>query len=253
VGGWCVTGSALTAEAFAVEGYDYVGIDCQHGLIGYDSMVRLLTALGRTGTTPLVRVPANDAAWIGQALDAGAEGVIVPMVNSGPEAERAVAACRYAPGGTRSFGPIRASMFVDRAGPDLLKQKMLCFAMVETADAVEHVEEICATEGLDGVYLGPYDLALSMGESSTSSDEWSSNHARALELVFDCCRKNGIVAGIHALTSREAERYMAQGFQVVTIASDLGLFRMAARQQLAVARDLGRISVDEEMPMERRH
>jgi 4-hydroxy-2-oxoheptanedioate aldolase len=228
------------AEVFAYEGYDYVGIDCQHGLIGYESMVWLLTSLGHTGATSLVRVPSNDPSAIGRALDAGADGIIVPMVNSGVEAESAVAACRYAPLGTRSFGPIRANLLADRSQPGTTGRRLLSFAMVETAVAVEHVDEICSTEGLDGIYVGPYDLALTMGETSTIPDQWSKDHARALGTVLDACRRTGTIAGIHAMTSGEAERYIAAGFDMVTIASDLGLFRAAARQHLGVARNLAR-------------
>lgn len=238
VGGWCTTPSAFNAELLAVEGYDYVCVDCQHGLIGYDAMVPMLASLGRTGTTPLVRVPFNHTPWMGQALDAGAEGVIVPMVNTGTDAERAAAACRYAPEGVRSFGPVRSGLFLNQAPTAEVNRQVLCFVMIETVQGVENADEICATAGVDGVYVGPADLAISMGVAF-GVDELPPAHAEAIDHVAKVCAERGIVAGIHTGGGADARRVLASGYRMATVATDASIFRQAIRAELAVARGEG--------------
>ena len=238
VGGWCTTPSAVNAELLGVEGYDYVCIDCQHGLIGYDAMVPQMVALARTGTTPLVRVPFNHTPWPGQALDAGAEGVIVPMVNTRDDAERAVAACRYAPDGVRSFGPVRAGLFLNQAPPSEVNRQVLCFVMIETVQAVENAEEICATPGVDGVYVGPADLALSMGVAF-GVDELPPAHAEAIDHVAKACAARGIVAGIHTGGGADARRALDSGYRMATVSTDAAIFRQAISAELAAARGEG--------------
>jgi 4-hydroxy-2-oxoheptanedioate aldolase len=235
VGGWCTTPSAFNAELLAVEGYDYVCIDCQHGLIGYDAMVPLLAGVARTGTTPLVRVPFNHTPWPGQALDAGAEGVIVPMVNSREDAERAAAACRYAPEGVRSFGPVRAGLFLNQATPAEVNRQVLCFVMIETVQGVENADEICATPGVDGVYVGPADLAISMGVAF-GVDAMPPAHAEAIDHVARVCAAHGIVAGIHTGSGRGARDALESGYRMATVSTDAAIFRGAIRAELAAAR-----------------
>jgi 4-hydroxy-2-oxoheptanedioate aldolase len=235
IGGWCTTPSAFNAELLAVEGYDYVCIDCQHGLIGYDAMVPLLASVGRTGATPLVRVPFNHTPWMGQALDAGAEGVIVPMVNTRADAERAVAACRYAPEGVRSFGPVRAGLFLNQAAPSDVNREVLCFVMIETVQAVENAEEICSTAGVDGVYVGPADLAISMGVAF-GIDEMPPAHAEAIDHVAKVCAAHGIVPGIHTGDGAGARAAIEAGYRMATVSTDAAIFRSAIRAELAAAR-----------------
>ncbi len=145
-GGWCCLGSAFSAELLGSLGFDYVCVDCQHGLTGYDAMWPMVQALRGTGATPVVRAPANDGPWLGKALDAGAEAVIVPMVNSAEEALRAAAACRYAPEGVRSYGPVRAGLLL---GDDAaaVNRAVTCLVMIETVAAVAVADAICATPG----------------------------------------------------------------------------------------------------------
>lgn len=238
VGGWCTTPSAFNAELLAVEGYDYVCVDCQHGLIGYDAMVPMLASLGRTGTTPLVRVPFNHTPWMGQALDAGAEGLVVPMVNTRDDAERAVAASRYAPEGVRSFGPVRSGLFLNQAPPAEVNRQVLCLVMIETVQAVENAEEICATPGVDGVYVGPADLAISMGVAF-GVDELPPAHAEALAHVAKACAAQGIVAGIHTGGGPDARRALESGYRMATVSTDAAIFRQAVRAELAAAQGEG--------------
>ncbi len=234
IGGWCVTGSPLAAEIIATDGVDYLCADCQHGLMSYDAMVPVLQAVARTATTPIVRVPWNLPDHIGKALDAGAEGVIVPMVNTREEAERAVAVCRYAPEGSRSFGPVRAGLFLG-ADPPAVNRQIACLVMIETIGAVERADEICSTPGVDGVYVGPADLAITMGLSPSFSVP-SKEHADAIETVRQACARAGIAAGIHTGGGAQARQYLEQGFSMVTIATDAAILRAAAAAQLAIVR-----------------
>jgi 4-hydroxy-2-oxoheptanedioate aldolase len=236
VGGWCVTGSPLAAELLAVEGFDYVCVDCQHGLVSYDGMVPVLQAIGRTDVTPIVRVPWNDPGDIGKALDAGAEAVVVPMVNSAEEAARAAAACRYPPEGGRSFGPVRSGLFLGAgADPVAVNRQVVCLVMIETIGAVERADEICSTPGVDGIYIGPADLAVSMGLSPSFTVP-SKEHADAIETVRLACQRAGVIAGIHTGGGDAARRYLEQGFQMTTLATDAALLRTAAGHELATAR-----------------
>ena len=169
IGLWASIPSPLTAEAVALAGPDYVVADQQHGALEPTTLMAMLQAVAGAGSAPLVRVARNEPFAIGQALDLGAQGVIVPMVESGEEAARAVAACRYAPEGIRSFGALRAG-----AG-----ERPLCLVMIETRAGLEQVAEIAATPGLDGIYIGPSDLALSLGLHPTIRLE----HPQVLEAL----------------------------------------------------------------------
>lgn len=235
IGAWCVTPSPFIVESLAAENVDYVGIDCQHGLIGYEALVPMLMALGHRDATPVVRLPNHDPAWAGKALDAGAELVIVPGVNSAAEAEAAASACRYPPGGTRSFGPVRSALFLGAAPPETVNDEVMCFVMIETVQGVEHADAICATRGVDGIYVGPGDLAVSMGYSPGFSDV-SAEHSDAIEHIRKTCDAHGIVPGIHTGSGANARAYLDAGYRLVSIASEMALLRMAARQQFEAAR-----------------
>lgn len=236
VGGWCTTPSPFNAEVLGRVGYDYVCVDGQHGLIGFDAMVPMLSAISGTGATPIVRVPFNHTPWMGQVFDAGAEAVVVPMVNSREDAERAAAACRYAPEGVRSFGPVRAGMHLnDGATPAEVNRQVMCLVMIETVQAVEAAEEICATPGVDGVYVGPADLAISMGVQF-GHEPMPAAHADAIAHVAEVCASAGLVAGIHTGGGDGSREALASGFQMATVGTDAGIFRLAAATELAAAR-----------------
>src|SRR3712207_2263361 len=158
-GSWLVVPGSFGAELMARVGVDYVCVDGQHGILGYDAMVPMFQAISAAGVAPITRVVQNDPGEIGKALDAGAWGVIVPLVSNAQEAARAVAACRYPPRGMRSYGPVRASAATGLSDPDELGAEALCLVMVETREGLNNVEEIAATPGLDGIYIGPGDLA----------------------------------------------------------------------------------------------
>ena len=163
LGAWLSLRDPFVAEAAATSGFDYVCIDMQHGLADYEQTVAMLTRSARTPTVPIVRVPWNEQGIIGRVLDAGAMGVIIPMVNSPEEAKRAVDACRYAPVGTRSFGPLSAGMRYGGAYFGAANESVACIPMIETRGAVETLDDILAVPGIDAVYVGPADLSVTYG------------------------------------------------------------------------------------------
>lgn len=234
-GGWCQIPSPFVAELLAQEGFDYICVDLQHGLIDFDALWPMLQALRWSEITPLVRVPFNHTPWPGKALDAGAEGVIIPMVSSSEDAERAVAACRYAPAGVRSFGPVRAGMGLGD-DPAHVDREVLCFVMIETEAGVEHADEVCSTAGVDGVYLGPADLAVSMGVPLAEMFT-ARAHTDAIETVRQACSRHGLVPGIHVGSGAQAHELVAAGFRLCTVGTDTAFLRGAASRELAAARE----------------
>jgi 4-hydroxy-2-oxoheptanedioate aldolase len=233
-GAWCTTPSSFNAEVLAGAGFDYVCVDCQHGLIHYDAMWPMLQAMRHAETTPIVRVPFNDTAWIGKALDAGALGVVVPMVNNRADAQRAAAATRYPPDGVRSFGPVRSGMLVG-SDPATVNPELLCLAMIETVEGVEHAEEICSTPGIDGIYIGPADLAISMGVGLAGMFV-AQTHVDAIEHIRKTAEAGGLIPGIHTGGGDQARGLAEQGFRMCTLASDVVFLRQSAEKELAAAR-----------------
>ncbi len=234
LGGWLTVPSAVSAEIMAHAGFDWVCVDMQHGMIGFSEMVRMLQGISSTDTVPLVRVPRNEPGIIGKCLDAGAWGIIVPMVNSREEAQAAVAACRYAPQGIRSYGPLRANYY---AGSDYFtraNREVTCIVMVETKVAVDNVEEIVATPGVDAVYMGPADLSVTLG-LAPAPDQPEQSFTDALERVLDACRRHDVVPGI-AGNSTTAVKRLEQGFRFVEVASDAGLLGIGAGRALEQVR-----------------
>lgn len=231
---WCSIPDINTVEAVSRLGYDYLCLDLQHGLIGLDSMIPLLVAVGASASVPIVRVPANNLAAIGRALDCGADAVVVPLVSSRAEAEAAVAACRFPPRGVRSYGPVRAGAR-HGADPRVLDAHAKCLVMIETLAGLEAVEEICATPGLDGVYIGPADLALSLGMSPAEASQ-STVHADALATIRTVALRHGIVAGLHCTSGPAARARAAEGFTMLTAGADLGILAAGAARTLADAR-----------------
>ena len=234
IGGWCFLGGATVAEAVGAVGFDYVGIDMQHGTIPYGEMVNMVRAIDLGPSAPVVRAPWNDPSILGRILDAGAMGVIVPMINSAGDARRAVDACRYAPDGSRSFGPVRVGL---REGPDYLKranEEIAVLPMIETVEALEALDDILAVDGLDGVYVGIFDLSLAMGLPPGNNDGEPAFDA-ALQKILAGCEKAGVVAACHSTPDAAALR-VEQGFQMVTASADMTAIRGAMAGHLEAAR-----------------
>ena len=234
---WAMIPGPFTVEILASTGPDYVCVDGQHGLIDYAAMVPMLAAVEAAGATSLTRVPQNDAATIGRCLDAGARGVIVPLVNDASEAARAVAACRYPPQGNRSYGPVRASIAFGLSDHEAIAREALCIVMVETREGLENVDEIAATSGVDAIYVGPADLALSLGLPPTF-DVKEPAHVAAVEKIKDACKRHGIAAGIHAASGEVAKKHADAGFDMATVGMDAPLLAgVAHREMKAAGRD----------------
>jgi 4-hydroxy-2-oxoheptanedioate aldolase len=219
IGGWLSIPHCFATEVMAHTGLDWLCVDMQHGCVDYSDAVTMLTAISSTDVTPLVRVPWNEPAMIMKVLDAGAYGVIVPMVSNRAEAERAVAACRYPPKGMRSNGPNRVLLY---AGSDYQKHandEVICAAMVETAEGIEKLEEIASTPGLDAIYIGPTDLALALGLPPIMDND-EPKHIATVNRILETCKRHKIVAGIHTNSAKFTQRYIDQGFQMVMLVPD---------------------------------
>jgi 4-hydroxy-2-oxoheptanedioate aldolase len=236
VGYWVVLDSPTSTERLARIGYDYVCLDGQHGLFGYAGMLAGLTAVDAAGQgVGIVRVGGNDAATIGRALDAGAAGVIVPLVNSAEDAARAVAASRYPPAGIRSYGPGRALSRVG-ARPAEINDGVIVLVMIETAEGLANVEAIAATPGLDGLYIGPSDLTIGLGGAAPGDESVADAFESALARVRRVCEDNRIAAGLHTPSGEVAAKRISEGFTFVSVAGDLSHLEAAARAHLALAR-----------------
>ena len=236
VGYWVVLDAPAMAERLARLGWDYVSLDAQHGLFGYSGMLAALTAIDAGGrSVGMVRVAANDATPIGRALDAGAAGVIVPLVNSAEDAAKAVSASRYPPVGIRSYGPMRSML---RIGPTPAEAdaSVVVLAMIETPEGLENVEAIAATPGLDGLYIGPSDLTLAVGGRTSTDPAVADAFEAALVRIRRACEDNGIAAGLHTRSGEEAAKRISEGFTLLSIAGDATHLEAIAKSHLDAAR-----------------
>ncbi|MEY2687973.1 MAG: hypothetical protein RL375_2171 [Pseudomonadota bacterium] len=235
VNGWLAIPNAFSAETMAHQGWDALTIDLQHGVVDYPAMLGMLQAISTTATVPVVRVPWLEPGILMKTLDAGAYGVICPMVNTREDAQRLVAWTHYAPRGTRSFGPVRALLYGGPDYPEHANDTIVTFAMIETAQALDNLDDILSVEGLDAVYIGPSDLSLSLGCKPTF-DDVEPKVAQAIDHVLDRARAHGLIAGIHNGTPEAARARIAKGFQFVTISSDARLMAAGAQQVLSQMR-----------------
>jgi len=236
LGAWTFIPSSVSAESCARAGFDYVCVDAQHGAIGYDAAVPMIQAIELGGSIPIARVPWNEPGIIGKMLDAGCHGVIVPMVNSADEAEAVVRAVRYAPRGSRSWGPaLAAPRHGDyRAWAD---DHVAVIPMIETVEALNNVDEILSVEGVDAAYVGPADLAISLGLGPTGNDG-TAQFDDALATIINACSRHGVVPGIHASAALTALR-RSQGFRMITVSTDLPSLRLALAGEIDLARSGG--------------
>ena len=236
VGYWMTLASPGLAERLAGVGYDYVVLDAQHGeLDGRAQAASLIAIDAASGASGLVRVEANHATPIGRALDSGAAGVIVPLINSAADAAAAVSASRYPPAGIRSFGPLRSDLRIGQV-PAEVNATVLVLAMIETAAGLAAVEDIAATPGLDGIYIGPADLALGVGAAYPGDPAADDDLRAALVRIREACDASDIIAGIHTPSGAVAAQRLAEGFTFVTVAHDAGHLVAAAESHLEIAR-----------------
>ncbi|WP_077001222.1 HpcH/HpaI aldolase/citrate lyase family protein [Variovorax sp. KK3] len=235
VNGWLAVPNSFSAEVMANQGWDSLTIDLQHGVVDYQAMLGMLQAISTTNTVPVVRVPWLDPAHLMKALDAGAYGVICPMVNTREDAQRLVAYTHYAPRGTRSFGPVRALIYGGADYPQQADDTIVTFAMIETAQALDNLDDILSVEGLDAVYIGPSDLSLALG-CRPVFDDVDPPVAQAIDHILARAKAHGLVAGIHNGDPRGALARVAKGFQFVTVSSDARIMAAGSQQLLSVMR-----------------
>ena len=235
VNGWLAIPNGFSAETMAHQGWDSLTIDLQHGVVDYQAMVGMLQAISTTPTVPVVRVPWLEPGILMKSLDAGAYAVICPMVNSREDAQRLVAYTHYAPRGMRSFGPVRASLYGGADYAAHANDTIVAFAMIETAAALDKLDDILSVEGLDAIYIGPSDLSLSLG-CRPVLDDVDPKAQQAIEHILARAKAHGVVAGIHNGNTQTALARIAMGFQFVTVSSDARLIAAGAQEVLAKMR-----------------
>lgn len=233
--GWIALPSPLAAEAFARAGWDSITIDLQHGTADYADLLALLPIIEKGGAAPIVRVPWLDEAAIMRALDAGALGIIAPMINTAADARRLVAACLYPPLGARSFGPIRARLACGESYYDKANTEIVPFAMIETRQAVENLDDILAVPGLGGLYIGPADLALAYGYHP-GFDREEPDMLALLDKILMRCRAAGLPCGLHCGTASYAAGMAGRGFSLLTVGSDARFLEAGARTAVTAFR-----------------
>lgn len=226
VTGWLAIPSSLSAELMAQQDFDAITIDMQHGCADYADMLTMLQAISTTDRTPFVRVPWNDPSIIGRVLDAGAYGVIAPMVNTAAECKAFVDACRYYPDGGRSAGPIRAGLY---GGPDYFanaNKTIITMPMIEHKDGVANLDAILATPGLDAIFVGPSDLAISMGHTPGFDPKWD-DVVEVIEMIAKKCIAAGVVPGIHVGSVEYGQKMRDMGYKFMAYLSDFRMLQMA--------------------------
>ena len=220
INGWLQIPSAFSAEVMAHQGWDSCTIDMQHGVIDYPNALTMLQAISTTNVTPLARVNWNEPGQIMKILDAGCYGIICPMVSNRDEAERFINACLYPPKGYRSYGPVRGLLY---GGNDYAKEadkEILKLAMIETKEALSKLDEILDTPNLDGIYIGPADLSLALGEEPGFDKPENTLVFKEISKILESAKKRDLLAGIHNGSVEYAQKMIKKGFDLVTVGSD---------------------------------
>ena len=233
INGWLQIPNSFSTEVMAHQGWDSLTIDMQHGVVDYPNALQMLQAISTTDTVPMARVNWNEPGQIMKILDAGSYGIICPMVSNRKEAERFVQACLYPPKGYRSFGPIRGLLY---GGSDYGKHandEILKFAMIETKESLENLDSIMSTPGLNGIYIGPADLSLAIGEEPSFDKPEGDKVYDTIMKILEHAKKNKIVAGIHNQKAEYAEKMIKKGFQLVTIGSDQRFISSGAKESIS--------------------
>jgi 4-hydroxy-2-oxoheptanedioate aldolase len=229
--GWLSVSHGFTAEIMARQGFDALCIDMQHGLTDMSDLWPMLQAVSQTDTVPVVRVPSNDPATIMKALDFGAYGIIVPLVSTAEEAARAVAACRYPPVGMRSSGPLRAAHYGGANYQAEANGEIVVLAMIETKEGLANLDAICATPGLDAVYIGPADLSYAL-DLPPRGDNPDPVHLATCDRIRETAHRHGIKACMHCASAAFAAGAVKRGFDLIMLTSDVASMIAGARRQL---------------------
>ena len=236
VNGWCAIPSPVTAEIMGRAGFDMVTVDLQHGLIDYQMALTMCQVLQGLPAPVLTRVPWNEPGIIMKCLDAGFQGVICPMINTVEDARRLVQSARYAPLGGRSFGPTRANLVHGAGYAKGANTSVLVLAMIETREALGNLDAILAVEGIDGVYVGPSDLGLSLGYEPTL-EPTAPEVLEAMETILSRARAAGRIAGTHTGSPAMVRRMLEKGFHFASLLTDVRLFASALATQLGEVRN----------------
>ena len=233
--GWVTFSDSFSSEVFASAGFDSITVDLQHGMLSFESMVAILQSIGSFNILPIVRVLFNEASIISKSLDAGAEAIICPMVNNIQDCKNFVSACRYPPTGIRSYGPTRAALHCNDEYLNSFNSKVVSFAMIETRESVENLDSILSIKELDAIYIGPFDLAISLGinplrvfEDETTID--------AISHILDVSKKNRKRTAIHCPNGKIAGKYLDLGFDLATISTDADLLKKVASEEIKNAK-----------------
>ena len=232
VNGWLQIPNSFSTEVMAHQGWDSLTIDMQHGAVDYPNALQMLQAISTTDTVPMARVNWNEPGQIMKILDAGVYGVICPMVSNRQEAEKFVQACLYPPKGYRSYGPTRSLLYGGSDYGKYANDEILKFAMIETKEALDKLDEIMSTPGLDGIYIGPADLSLAIGAEPGFDKGENDPTYPAIMKILEHAKKNKKIPGIHNATPEYAEKMVKLGFQLVTVGSDQRFMSSGAKSVL---------------------
>ena len=238
INGWLQIPNSFSAEVITYLNWDSLPIDMQHGVVDYPNALQMLQAISTTDVVPMARVNWNEPGQIMKILDAGSYGVICPMVSNRKEAEKFVKACMYPPKGYRSFGPIRGLLY---GGPDYGKyanDEILKFAMIETKEALDNLDSIMSTPGLNGIYIGPADLSLAIGEEPSFDKPEGDKVYDTILKILEHAKKNNIIAGIHNMKADYADKMIKKGFQLVTVGSDQRFMSGGAKEAIGKFKDI---------------
>ena len=238
INSWLSVPSSFSTEVMAQQGWDSLTIDMQHGLIDYSSASQMLQAISTTDTTPMARVNWNEPGQIMKILDAGCYGIICPMVSNRKEAENFIQACQYPPKGYRSFGPIRASIYGGNNYSKHANEEILKLAMIETKEALEKLDEILDTPNLDGIYIGPADLSLAVGEEPGFDKQENTKAYKEILKILDAAKKRNLLTGLHNGTAEYAQKMIEKGFNLVTVGSDSRYITAGAKADIKILKGI---------------
>jgi 4-hydroxy-2-oxoheptanedioate aldolase len=236
IGAWLGIPSSASAEAMAHQGFDWLCIDTQHGAIDFSTALPMLQAISNTPTMPFVRVPWNEPSIIMKYLDAGAYGIIVPMIETKEDAEAAVWAMRYPPAGMRSSGPFRATLYAGTDYQDHANEELLLAVMIETPKALENLDDIAAVPGIDVLYIGPSDLSQALGLGPRYNAD-NPKHAETVTRIREVCERHGVIPGVHTNGNVLTNRYIKEGFKMVMLTTDSAGMISGAQRELGAIQD----------------
>lgn len=240
INGWLSMGSSIAAEIQAELGYDSLTADMQHGLLDYKDAAAAFMSISASGVIPLARVPWLEPGIIMKTLDAGAMGIICPMINNREQAESFVSYVHYPPKGVRSFGPTRAKFSMGANYISKSNEGVTCLAMIETEEAFNNLEDIVSTPGLDGIYIGPADLTISLshGQLPPGFDSRDPIILDAIKTILEAAKRNNILASLHCGSSEYAAEAIGWGFDLVTLSTDAGMLREVVSQRVSKVKSI---------------